>query len=260
MVQVTCHCCGKDKDEHVSQGGKFYQCSQCKSVSYCSKECQLKDWKSGGHKAICQKLNVGDAKQATHSDHLRMAAKIQSMVDGALNDFPPDFSEGKMFFKLFLNSKPGDDHMATAKKMQNLFRGFSKFNKQVLLFRSLTILINYHPEMLEIPCSPLTIALKYVDPNVLSRPSSTYSDGGGSTPLHWLAEMASPYSEYSLINQVTLGIQLLEAGANPNAKAEAGLDKVTPLHRACHSAITTNLDFIELLLKSGANPSTYPIF
>ena len=32
-------------------------CSRCKQVAYCSKECQIKDWKRpGGHKEECQKL------------------------------------------------------------------------------------------------------------------------------------------------------------------------------------------------------------
>jgi len=65
-----------------------------------------------------------------------------------------------------------------------------------------------------------------------------------------------PNNEDSLENQVTLGRQLIEAGANANAKAERGLSRVTPLHRACHSAIPTNLEFIKLLLDNGANPST----
>jgi MYND finger len=31
---------------------KFGKCAHCKAVAYCSKECQVKDWK-GGHKLVC---------------------------------------------------------------------------------------------------------------------------------------------------------------------------------------------------------------
>ena len=29
----------------------LYRCSRCKCISYCSKDCQVKDWKN--HKAFC---------------------------------------------------------------------------------------------------------------------------------------------------------------------------------------------------------------
>jgi hypothetical protein len=32
------------------------KCGGCKAVSYCSKECQVKDWKQGGHKQVCKAL------------------------------------------------------------------------------------------------------------------------------------------------------------------------------------------------------------
>jgi hypothetical protein len=38
--------------------------------------------------------------------------------------------------------------------------------------------------------------------------------------------------------------------------AAAYSNGVTPLHNACHSETTTNLDFIQLLLENGADPNT----
>ncbi|MDR3736462.1 MAG: zinc finger MYND domain-containing protein [Acidobacteriaceae bacterium] len=46
---IVCGYCNKPQGE-----GKFDMCSACKKVYYCSKECQLKDWKAG-HKAVCTK-------------------------------------------------------------------------------------------------------------------------------------------------------------------------------------------------------------
>ncbi|KAF8554137.1 hypothetical protein OG21DRAFT_1509285 [Imleria badia] len=44
--QVRCRACGK-------QGGSLSVCAKCKTVRYCSKECQVKDWKD--HKKNCVK-------------------------------------------------------------------------------------------------------------------------------------------------------------------------------------------------------------
>jgi tetratricopeptide (TPR) repeat protein len=40
-----CHCCGK--------GQSKFSCSKCKRAKYCSKECQVSDWKEYSHKLIC---------------------------------------------------------------------------------------------------------------------------------------------------------------------------------------------------------------
>ncbi|KAG0295940.1 Stress-induced-phosphoprotein 1, partial [Dissophora globulifera] len=39
------HCCGK--------GQSKYACSKCKRSNYCSKECQVSDWKEYSHKLVC---------------------------------------------------------------------------------------------------------------------------------------------------------------------------------------------------------------
>jgi ankyrin repeat protein len=75
-------------------------------------------------------------------------------------------------------------------------------------------------------------------------------DGRGSTPLHWLGELYDPSKEHTLDNQCILAKQLIEAGANVNARAQGSLDS-----HACSTANCTNLDFIQLLLDHGANPN-----
>ena len=44
-----CHTCHK-----VAQDNALKTCSRCKKVKYCSKECQVKDWKL--HKKNCRKI------------------------------------------------------------------------------------------------------------------------------------------------------------------------------------------------------------
>lgn len=43
-----CAACGAAEAETV----KLKKCSQCQRVAYCSKECQVQDWKAG-HKTVC---------------------------------------------------------------------------------------------------------------------------------------------------------------------------------------------------------------
>ena len=52
--QSLCACCGKE----TKNGEKFKQCSQCKSQWYCSKDCQIKAWKAGGHKKDCKRAGI----------------------------------------------------------------------------------------------------------------------------------------------------------------------------------------------------------
>lgn len=52
-----CKWCGsKDKKTEV--------CSECLCVSYCSRECQKKDWKRGDHATLCKELKKDAMKQA----------------------------------------------------------------------------------------------------------------------------------------------------------------------------------------------------
>mmetsp|Transcript_49413 Transcript_49413/g.119862 ORF Transcript_49413/g.119862 Transcript_49413/m.119862 type:complete len:540 (+) Transcript_49413:84-1703(+) len=38
----------------------FSQCSKCRTVRYCSRDCQVEHWKNGGHKKECKKLAAGN--------------------------------------------------------------------------------------------------------------------------------------------------------------------------------------------------------
>ena len=43
-----CFHCGKKEEPKESQ-----RCARCRVVYYCSKKCQVEDWKRGGHKQAC---------------------------------------------------------------------------------------------------------------------------------------------------------------------------------------------------------------
>lgn len=45
-----CKVCSTSRSERMNK------CDQCKNVYYCSRACQKKDWKEGGHKELCKHI------------------------------------------------------------------------------------------------------------------------------------------------------------------------------------------------------------
>jgi hypothetical protein len=248
METASCQVCKMGKAEGI----KLSFCNSCRSVSYCSRTCQKADWKKT-HKVICKELNVGDAKQIVHPDHLSQAEKVKEMATNALSDCKNP--RVRRFFDLFFETQGDTDHTNTVRKMKKVIQNESPFTRQGILFRSLYVLSQLPSEMLKLSTSPLKVALQFVDASVMSYPGPNMDDGSGSTPLHWLTELSDPGKELTLKNQCILAKQLIEAGANVNACAQRGQNKITPLHGACSGANCTNLDYIQLLLDHGANPN-----
>jgi hypothetical protein len=58
--QLACSGCGQP-------AWQLRKCSRCKAVSYCSRECQLKHWKEGGHKKACPQLAAAGSGGASGS-------------------------------------------------------------------------------------------------------------------------------------------------------------------------------------------------
>jgi hypothetical protein len=171
---------------------------------------------------------------------------------GALSECDPRV---RRFYYLFFESQGDTDHTDTVRKMKEILRKESRYSRQDILFRSLYILSELPSEMLKLPTSPLKVALQVVDASIMSCPGPNMDDGRGVTPLHCLAQLSDPSKAQTLENQCILAKQLIEAGANVNARAQRGLYKCTPLHPVCSGENCTNLDFIQLLLDHGANPN-----
>jgi hypothetical protein len=102
--------------------------------------------------------------------------------------------------------------------------------------------------MLSWPNSPLLVLLQFVDPNVLSGHEHVEKR---YIPLHFLADVADPSNYSTHVKQLILAKQLIKHGANVNAVTRP--ESETPLHNACCAGIVTNLDFVKLLLKEGAD-------
>jgi hypothetical protein len=45
-----------ENDGKLDSKPKFLSCGGCRIAKYCSKECQVYDWKHGDHKAVCKSL------------------------------------------------------------------------------------------------------------------------------------------------------------------------------------------------------------
>eukprot|EP00545_Synedropsis_sp_CCMP1620_P003144 CAMPEP_0119006428 /NCGR_PEP_ID=MMETSP1176-20130426/2286_1 /TAXON_ID=265551 /ORGANISM="Synedropsis recta cf, Strain CCMP1620" /LENGTH=264 /DNA_ID=CAMNT_0006958337 /DNA_START=134 /DNA_END=928 /DNA_ORIENTATION=- len=158
-------------------------------------------------------------------------------------------------FRLFENKSNKPDEVVIREIKKTLFREV-KQDRRVAMFMMLHVLLRSPKHVVEKITSPLRILLqhKIVDPNALTSPPPPHKDAEqGSTALHCLAEAAMDLE--NMENQVLLGQQLLDAGADVNARAGKALYCHTPLHVACMSSYTTNLDFIKLLLDNGADPN-----
>jgi hypothetical protein len=237
-------CCIVCKVE-ASPDLQLQYCAACQSALYCSEVCQRKDWRKQ-HKQICKLLNVGHGDMQVRAPiHTSRLIYLKERFERQERILDKDM---KRFFKLFKESTE-DGSWAAARKMKKIVKRKSPNNQKILLFHSLYLLIYSDSEMLSWPNSPLLVLLEFVDPSVLF--------GGGYakfTPLHLLAELAdtSDYSTHE--NQLILAKQLIEHGANVNAVSTP--DSKTSLHTACSGGSVTNLDFIEILLKEGANPNS----
>jgi hypothetical protein len=227
-------------------------CATCQSALYCSKACQRKDWKKQ-HKIICKLLNAG------HGDmQVRTGIHISRHIDSK-EQFERDerslYQDLKQFFKLFTEST-FEGSLAAARKMRKIAKRYNKHDQKFLFFHSLDFLArSSSSEMISWPNSPLLVMLQFVDPNVLSGEEHDALEEGkdSATPLQHLAGLADPFDYSTHTNQLSLAKQLIKNGANVNAVTIP--HGITPLHCACYASNVTNLDFVELLLKKGADPN-----
>jgi hypothetical protein len=161
----------------------------------------------------------------------------------------------KRFFKLFQESTKNES-LAAAREMKQIAKRQCKFTQTFLLFHSVLLLIRCDSEMLSWPNSPFLVMLQFVDPNVLTgRDDGALLEEGeiNETLLHAMSPLADPIDYSTHGNLLILAKQLIEHGANVNAVSLP--DGKTPLHSACYAGNVTNLDFVEFLLKAGADPN-----
>jgi hypothetical protein len=235
----------------ASQDMVLQYCAVCQSALYCSKACQIKDWKMQ-HKQICKLLNVGHGDMQVRADiHTRLSMGSKEQFEDGERLLDKDTKE---FFKLFREST-FEESEAAARKMKRIAEGLINKIHNFMWFHTFRVLARSDSEMLSWPNSPLHVLLQLVDPNVLSGDEDLPLAEGETrqTMLHYLTYLADPFDFSTHRNQLILAKQLIMNGANVNAVSNP-ID-VTPLHRACSSGIVTNLDFVELLLKKGANPN-----
>jgi hypothetical protein len=227
-------------------------CAVCQSALYCSEACQKTDWREQ-HKKICKLLNVGHGDMQVRSAiHTNLSIRLKERFETEERNLDEDM---KLFFKLFEEST-FEGSQAAARKMKKIAKRQSKNNQKFMIFHSLYLLArSSNSEILSWPSSPLLVLLEFVDPSMLSGHEDAPLQEGEAraTPLHYLAELADPSDYPTHEIQLILARQLIEHGANVNA-VSIPQDR-TPLYNTCTGGNVTNLDFVQLLLKEGADPN-----
>jgi hypothetical protein len=228
-------------------------CDACQSAMYCSKACQREDWIKQ-HKQICKFLNVGHGDmQIRTKGHTHRWDILKDSFER--NDHDLDAGD-KQFFTLFTAST-FEGSQAAAKKMKKFAKGQIKNYQKFLFFHSLQFLLrsSNNPSKFSWPNSPLLVMLQFVDPNARYEDDDTplYEGETRETPLHQLADLLDPYNYTTHVNQLILAKQLIQHGANVSTLSIP--EGKTALHSACYGCNVTNLDFVEFLLKEGADPN-----
>jgi hypothetical protein len=182
--------------------------------------------------------------QVQDNRHLNLSKALKEQLEREKRCLDED---DKQFFKLFEEST-FEGSRAVALEIRKIAKRQTKEDQELLLFH----------KMLSWPNSLLLVLLQFVDPNMV------FGDEESSfiTPLHHLADLADPFVYSTHENKLILAIQHIEHGhganehghgANVNCLSSRQGD--TLLHNACYAGNVTNLDFVELLLKSGADPN-----
>lgn len=224
-------------------------CSKCKSTPYCSRQCQVAHAKQ--HGAICKLLNKGKAQQLNHIGHDETDKISVADLVTALHSYSLECRE---IYRLFMSTTKEDDDTilnARVEQMTILAHKLSDDDKIEFLHQMVRILVRLKTWRITMPVSPVLILLECgADVNGVFPSDCTFS------PLCLLAQKSSSKNQMVNKNQVIIGRQLLERGADPNFFKRDGSSKHfgnTALYNACYSLQAANLDFIELLLEFGAD-------
>jgi hypothetical protein len=206
----------------------------------------MANWKE--HKKVCRSLVVGasGSMQVKHSEQTNRAAATNAYNESMRLEFNEneDFTQ---FFNLFQESKPGGKKTA-AREMKQIALRQEQDERDLWLLSILIELVHVDVDRLMWSSSPLLVLLECRDPTTLL--------GGIRHPmlLNWLAQVMHPNGHRTCYaNQILLARQLVEYGVDVNAAVMP--NGTTPLHTACCSAGVTNLEFINFLLQSGADPN-----
>ena len=243
--------CGNPDCKNTCSKDKVMVCAKCKSTPYCSRDCQVKHWKV--HKKLCKSLNAGRSGQLNHPDHGKRAYSSQrgalvSKLVSAIATFPTPCQE---LHRLFASTTKDEDRGVIEKRvvqMKKVAMKISPNDKVAFLHYMAALLLRSKTWQVSLPTSPLLILIQTgVDVNDIP-PNGHYSC------LCLVAAQDSTKNVHQFNeNQCIIGRQLIEAGANVNLATKESKD--SPLMLACSSTLCTNLDFVELLLRHGADPN-----
>jgi hypothetical protein len=239
-MRMKCFNC----DTAESAGLNFSCCKACRNVIYCSRVCQRENWKE--HKQICKSLVMGasgsmQVKELEATSSAINANEALERMRRAVSE-DADFAQ---FCKLFQESKPGG-RRATALKMKQIALRQDQDTRETWVLPILMEVAHVDVDRLMWPSSPLLVLLAcLVDHN----PTAPLGGIHQQFWFSWLASLTHPDGHHIYYTrQILLAKQLVSFGVDVNA------GDWTPLYFACSTRVI-NLEYIEFLLQSGADPN-----
>lgn len=111
-IAPQCSYCGMRAGDQLNRTiplEKLMLCGRCQGVQYCSKDCQTKDWKEGGHKKVCKQM-AKERKAQEEAERAMRESETQKRIYALADEYPDDpFGEAKAFIEILANAK--DDSM-----------------------------------------------------------------------------------------------------------------------------------------------------
>lgn len=114
-IAPMCTCCGMKPEDQINRETPLSQlkfCSRCKSVQYCSKDCQTKHWPE--HKKVCKQM-AAQRKAREEAERMMQESETQKRIFALADEYPDDLpGQANALIQILITSTEGSNGSMTA--------------------------------------------------------------------------------------------------------------------------------------------------